>query len=307
MAITWKELLAKPVESVPFLVDPLVPRGGVVLFYGKTSIGKTPFTWELVRCLATGDQFFGHLVTPCRVLYIEVDTPELLVQTRMLEAGLVATDNVWFEFAGPFNILKPIDPVTARLAAVSREIQPEAVIVNTLRKVYAGEDISSETPKSVYGAFMRMFPGAALVFAHHERKSRSGAEDAFVDQREDFAGSAAWLNDAQVGLQLIRNPKRPEKPEPGALYLRLDHVKSQVSELEDPLHLILREGAHWTVSSDEERARIVALWTSLDGTNDAKARQIGTELGMSRASVYRKASAYGLVSKAVRHVRQSDV
>jgi hypothetical protein len=295
MPIAWNDLLAEPRDVIPFLVDPYVPRGGTVLFYGKTSIGKSPLTWELARCVGSGSTFFGHQTQQGRVLYLETDTPKILVRERLRDAGLLEAENVWWEFAEPFNVLRSDDPVVPRLMAAYADVRPDLLIVNTLRKVYTGDDINSEIPTRVYKAFGRLFPGVAIWYTHHQRKTRGGLDDANVDEREDFAGSAAWLNDVQVGLQLIQDPK-PKDAEPGALYVRLAHGKSQVSERLAPIHLMLREGAHWTVASDEERARIVSIWHNTDGTNEVKRRAVMAALGISRATAGRRLAQYGLIS-----------
>ncbi len=294
MPIAWNDLLTEPRESVPFLVDPYVPRGGTVLFYGKTSIGKSPLTWELAKCVGAGIPFFGHLATPGKVLYLEVDTPKILVRERLREAGLLTAENVWWEFADSFNVLRP-GPIVARLKEAQLAVRPDLVIVNTLRKVYTGDDVNSDIPKQVYGTFASLFPQAAIWYTHHERKSRGGIEDATIDEREDFAGSAAWLNDAQVGLQLLGDPK-PKDAAAGELYVRLAHGKSQVSERLKPLHLILRDGAHWSVASDDERARIVSLWHSTAGSNEAKRSASMAAMGLSRATVGRRLAQYGLLT-----------
>lgn len=296
MPISWNDLLAEPREAVPFLVDPYVPRGGTVLFYGKTSIGKSPLTWELARCLGSGTPFFGHLTERGRVLYLEVDTPKMLIRERLRDAGLMTAENVWWEFAEPFNVLKP-GPVITRLKEAFMAVRPDLVIVNTLRKVYAGDDVSSDMPKEVYGAFARLFPGATVWYTHHERKTRGGLEAAEIDEREDFAGSAAWLNDAQVGLQLLRDP-RPKDGDKSALYVRLAHGKSQVSECLAPLHLILRDGAHWSIASDDERAKVVSIWHGTDGSNEVKRAAVMSGLGISRATAGRRLAQYGLISRA---------
>lgn len=293
--IAWDDLLAEPREAVPFLVDPYIPRGGNILFYGKTSIGKSPLTWELARCVGAGTPFFGHQTQKGRVLYLEVDTPKMLVRERLRDAGLLTAENVTWAFAGAFNILNSKDPAVAGLKAAQAAIAPDLVIINTLRKVYAGDDINSDVPKRVYREFAAIFPQAARNFVHHERKTKGGLDDAQIDEREDFAGSAAWLNDAQVGLQLLGDPK-PKDAAAGELYVRLAHGKSQVSERLKPIHLILRDGAHWTVHQDEERARLVSIWHKTDGSNEAKRKAIMSETGMSRATVGRRLAQYGLLT-----------
>jgi hypothetical protein len=123
------------------------------------------------------------------------------------------------------------EEVRETFKAVQREIRPDLVFINTLRKVHDMDDKDSRTPKLVYSYFQKVFPQAALVFIHHIRK-RPQDPKFLTHDKEAFSGAKNWLNDAQVGLHLESFGERKGE-------LRLYHRKSQVSDTLRPLPLIL--------------------------------------------------------------------
>lgn len=232
--ISWQDLERDDPRPVPFLIDPYIPRESIVFMFGDTSIGKSPFTWHMAKSVGDGIHFFGLPVTHGRVLYIEVDTPEVVVQPRIKKIP-AARDVTFFIYHGNLNIPNMDGQLYEQLVALEAEIKPDLVFVNTLVKAHDLDDKEPKTPSKVYGYFQALFPRAALVFVHHVRKSpvQPGGHEV---ARESFSGSKHWLDDAQVGLFLQPYRARGEGVQPN---LRLYHVKSQASQRYKPLPLLL--------------------------------------------------------------------
>ena len=74
---------------------------------------------------------------------------------------------------------------------------------------------------------------------------------------EDFSGSQAWINDAQIGLHLKSAPNARRTRQ-----VDLEMTKSQLSSLQDPLRLKLADdGVNWI---DAGAAAIRETYDSLD-------------------------------------------
>lgn len=286
---SWEAFKQTPIPEQPFTVDPIIPRPGITLLHGKTGRGKTPFTWELARCGATGTSFFGMSTTAGHVLYIEVDTPMAAVRARM-EPVPTAPD-VHFIFSRPFDILSPthVGTVVLRKALLQVPQPPTLVIVNTLRKVYFGEEKDGAIPSQVYDKLLEWFPGAAVVVVHHDKKDqivRKG--DKAADSREAFSGHQAWLNDAQSSLHLcLREPEQDD--DETVLRLALRHTKNQVGPQRPQLNLRLDDGWRWSVDTDEVALRILRAADEI-GVYDSKMTlyaAIGTSLRKSPRQVQR--------------------
>lgn len=240
IAITWESLSQKTYPPTQFLIDPYIPQGGTILLYGKSSIGKSPTTWEMARAIGSGGHFFGLPAKEGRVLYIEVDTPEMLVASRL--RAIPPAPNVWWEFMEPLSLPHTTAEQDDILGRAKESARPDVVFINTLRKVHDLDDKDSRAPKFVYSFFRHLFPLASLVFVHHMRKS-SPDPKAIVHQAESFSGSNHWLNDAQTGLHLEAYSGGEREN------LRLYHIKSQVSRKIRPLPLFLDTSQDASLSS----------------------------------------------------------
>lgn len=229
--LTWEQIAGKEYKDPPFLLDPYIPRGGIVFLWGDTSIGKSPLTWEIARCVASGQSFFGLPTIPSRVLYIEVDTPEQTAGQRLKK--IYPVKGVWFLFMEPLSIPLVTPEELSQLEEARKEVDPDLVIVNTLRNCHDFDDRESRVPKLVYSFFRKMFRGAAVLFVSHNRKAPLDPRVEEV-QKESFSGSKHFIDDAQVGLHLAKFRRRD-----GRENLRLYHMKTQASEELRPLPLRL--------------------------------------------------------------------
>jgi hypothetical protein len=184
----------------------------------------------MARCIGAGSHFFGLPVREGKVLYLEMDTPELSIAPRVKKLAGGPPASVWWMFCKPLGLPTLSAEERDALSAAQEEVVPDVVFINTLRKAHDLNDIESRTPKLVYSFFQKTFPQASLVFIHHERKKGTDPNSIQHD-KEGFSGSKHWLDDAQVGLHLETFSGREN--------LRLYHRKSQVSDLLRPLPLKL--------------------------------------------------------------------
>jgi hypothetical protein len=229
--VSWEDFQKKTFEKPMWLIEPYVPRDGIVFLWGETSTGKSPVGWHLAGAIGKGTNFFGLPATEGRVLYLEVDTPQRLVHDRVKKIEPVK--NVDFLFLPPLSVPE-VDPEDHAYLKEAAEEGYDCVIVNTLRKVHDLNDKEPQTPKVVYSYFQHLFPGSALVFVHHTKKTQVDQNGNGGKAKESFSGAMNWLNDAQVGLHLT-----PYVAEHEGVNVRLNHEKSQVSRLYGPLGLKL--------------------------------------------------------------------
>lgn len=290
---THRELQGKTYLEPSFIIDPYIPTGGSIFLWGNTSIGKSPLTWHMVMAAATGQGFFGLPSRESRVLYLEMDTPEISVVPRLQKLRPPVGAEDWMDrvawvFDEHFTvpaILAGKSDTTSRLEELREKYDPQLVVVNTARKVHQLDDKDSKTPSMVYNYFKLIFPGAAALFVHHERK-RSTNPDAHELPEESFSGSKAWANDAQVGIHLM-----PYKGKQGKSNLRLYHVKSQVSEKVKPLELKLGEdGTELTCHVFEEYKAVYEALHTWDGGENRREfdRVVSKQLGVGEATIRRR-------------------
>lgn len=276
-ALRLPDFLAQETVKSRFVITPYIPLGGITLLYGKTKVGKSPLTWEMARCVAAGELFFGCSVIQGPVLYLDFDTPADLVRERLSRLETPPPD-FFIEFPGVKNLFT--GPTQAYFRQLFQDVKPILVIFNTLRKLHQGDEKDGSLPSKTYATLQALFPGAGLVVVHHDKKTQ--ALEASGDPSEAFSGHMAWLNDAQVGLHLIKQGGRV----PGLLSL---HHKTQVSEERPPLTLQLgQDGTAITAYLATKAAAVFRLYHELTdemGKTD-KVRIICKRLDMSERSVW---------------------
>ena len=227
--ISWQDLNLKSHPEPDWIVDPYIVREGITLLWAGTSVGKSPLAINLAKCIGEGTPFFGLKTTQSRVLFIELDTPEMAAAPRIKK--LEAAPNVWFLFSKPLSIPEVPADQKSMLFDAREEVEPELVIVNTLQKCHDMDGKDARTVKLVYSWFQYAFPNAALCFVHHMRKASTDPK-ARVISNEGFTGSNQWLADAQIGIHLEKYTGTKEN-------LKLYHRKSQVSQQLKPMPLFL--------------------------------------------------------------------
>src|SRR6267142_5246403 len=214
------EMESNEYPPVDYLIEPYVARGGVTFLYGKTGVGKSPFTWEMARSVAVGIPFLGLKTTQGKVLYIDRETEEALMIPRIK------------------YMPKPLGPGWFLECLVRRPAQDaftfgedwDLVIWNSLRKFLPATSINNgEVVSPFYDTLKAKFPRAGHVVIAHERKSSQ--DESQAPDREMFSGNMAWLDQSQVGVQIIRTPS----------YFAVRHVKSQVSRLHEEQKFVLEE------------------------------------------------------------------
>lgn len=286
--VTWEELAKEPIREVPYLINPYVPESGTVFLYGDTSIGKSPLSWHIAKAIGAGPNFFGLPVRRGKVLYVELDTPDIAVVPRLQK--LDAAPGVTFFFHhGNLNAPNMEIELVQQLQNIYTRLRPDAVIFNTLVKAHDMDDKDTKTPSKVYGFFRALFPQSANIFIHHIRKADRNPQVQEI-AKEAFSGSKHWIDDATVGLFL-----QPYKGKDSG-DLRLYHVKSQVSQKLNPMPLKLDEdGSHLTSPLYESLVltyEMVNEWEAEKGAKDrhgldmAIAARLGVSVDTARRRRY---------------------
>jgi len=279
--ISWKDFAAKEFAEPMWLIDPYVPRDGIIFLWGETSTGKSPLGWQMAAAIGRGDNFFGLPANPGRVLYLELDTPQRLLHDRITKMPI--PPNVDFLFLPPLSVPE-VSPADQALLDRAARNEYDLVIINTLRKVHNLNDKEAQTPKIVYSYFQHLFPGTALVFVHHTKKTQIDANGNAGRAKESFSGAMNWLNDAQVGLFLGAYESEKE-----GINVRLHHEKSQVSDLYGPLglHLSRQDGATMGCPKFEQLLKVYEVINSEPELHGTKLDEmLAKMLGTSPATAY---------------------
>lgn len=173
--VSGAEYLALPSTPETFIIDPLLPSGGAMLLYGDPKIGKSFAALQLAESIQNGDSWLGFPTRQGKVVYVQLDTPRNVWQSRIVDlqrrGQMVSppyfTDrellNTW-----PFDILNPEHLLLLRDEL--RALSPDLVIIDTLRESHSADENDSTEMQEAVAALVAATQPAALVLISHAKK-----------------------------------------------------------------------------------------------------------------------------------------
>lgn len=181
------DYIAQPHSSQPWLVQRLVPLGGLFCIYGKPKTGKSFFCLGLCEAVSIGKpHFLGMPVMvhgPC--MYVNVDTPRhVWMEAIELAQGTGHYDfsNVFFAdremVPYPFNIME----MGNQLQPIIAKIKPVLIIFDTLREVHNANENESGEMKIVIQHLVKVCGlSTAIGMAAHRKKEAMMDGDDLMD------------------------------------------------------------------------------------------------------------------------------
>lgn len=226
------------------------------MLYGRSGIGKTAVAWQMAQAIHTGESVWGFPTKRANVLFVELDMPENLAIKRWKDADPEFTPRFHLAFEEMsldyrmFLSAYPDDrhkEALDKMQNAHRQYEYGVVFVDALREVVPGDLSASGIARRVYDSFKFIFPGATIVFIHHERKG-SAQNMGPTDPLHAAAGSMEFINVAQVAVQFHRRGRETW----------LDHGKSQASAEFEPLPISLRSDGVHVYHRQAERLAVAA-------------------------------------------------
>lgn len=189
-----------------YLVAPFLPYGGIGVLHGPPGVGKSQLALTMCIAVTQGAAFLApdYVTTPGGALYVQLNMTPRLQQERLTKAG-VPSDGVAF-LTLEDGQLDSTRMVPARDAGLhdAKAAEPSLIVVDTLRDAHNLDEMESGTVVKVYEGWRNAFPGAALLFIHHDRKLplTNGGAPPERYWSEAARGSSTWVGNADVGLHL---------------------------------------------------------------------------------------------------------
>lgn len=189
VVLTGTDYMNLPRGDQPFLVDPILPRGGAVMVFGEPKTGKSFLAIQLCLSLKHGGDFLGFPVRETgEVIYLQLDTPGSLWAARLKEleaadhrVGEIHQADLQTMGTWPFNVLNPAHSLRIR-QEVDR-IKPIAVVIDTFKEAHQLPENDATDEQKVIGALTEMIQPSAMILVHHSRKPSQ-------DRPEDLINSA---------------------------------------------------------------------------------------------------------------------
>jgi RecA-family ATPase len=290
MFIPASEYLNLPREPQPWVVEKLIPVGGLINVFGKPKSGKSFLMLGVVESIVNGDTdwegFKIHKHGP--VAYLQIDTPREEWATRISKMQWKTADapsrlfiaDMWQVPEFPFNILNPQGTELSWLKDNLERIRPVLVVIDVLREIHGGDENDSTVMRNVIANLVGACRPAAIVLVSHSRKDSimtSGGDEDLMDQQR---GSSYISGRMDVVIKV--SPKRMIFK--GRATGQQTHT---ISQDERGFIHVEREGNE---GGFEECYRI-AIQQNPDASDNRLSEIIARTAGISQSTAYRKVKA----------------
>ena len=288
IAITCDDFLVMKLPEKEFIIQPCLPKQGLMMIFAKRGVGKTYLALSLACKIAEGVSLFNDrwkIGKQWKVLYIDGEMPANVMQERL---KILSGDSCNLTNLSIITPDQQINGVMPNIAAEEGQeiLEPhiekaDVIIVDNISTLARGgkeNEAQSWIPIQDWGLRLRS-RGKSVIFIHHAGKD---SNQRGTSKREDI-------------LDTVINLKHPANynSEEGARFeVHFEKSRGFAGEDAKPFEVKLdltNNLANWQISeiADLELKRVVEL--SGEGMSQ---RDIASETGISLSSVNRLLKKY---------------
>lgn len=158
-----------PAGSVNWIVEGIVPAGGVVLWAGESGSYKTWLSLWLAKMVQVGRDVLGRKTVQRPILYLDRENPLSLIQERcsLLEIHSSEDFRIW----GGWQADPPPMIGDRRLLRIAQTMKPLIVFDSFIRFHGADENSATEMGRVMGDARALANAGASVILQHHKPKA----------------------------------------------------------------------------------------------------------------------------------------
>lgn len=246
--VSVADVLVSPSPATEFVWDGYVPKGVVTMLSAHGGTGKSTIALMLSVCTALGRPLFGVQTKKCRTLFASLEDSGHIVRNRLAK---ICED--WgidpAQLSGHLLILDGTERPELFEAASRNESGPTQsydelcryiqshevgfVVLDNASDAYGGDEIVRRQVRSFMRSLIdmaRLTDCGVLLLAHVDK----GTSRQNPSNGENYSGSTAWHNSARSRLFLSRDTQG---------LLKLEHQKSNLGRMHEPLRLVWHAGA----------------------------------------------------------------
>lgn len=283
VAINCGDFLSKKFPPKEFIIQPCLPKQGLIMIYAKRGVGKTYLALSLACKIANGVSLFDDrwkVNKQWKVLYVDGEMAANEMQERLktlLVDSYIEENLSIITREEQTNGIMPNIATEEGQAALEPHIEKADVIIvdnlSTLTKYGKENEAASWDPIAEWALKLRS-RGKSIIFIHHAGKDNNQRG---TSKKEDIL-------DTVINL---KNPSNYNSKEGARFEIHFEKSRGFAGEDAKPFEakLSLVDGlANWQISEieDLELKRVVEL--SSEGLSQ---RDIASETGISLSSVNR--------------------
>lgn len=192
------------IKPAPSLWDPFVPAHAITMLHGPGGSGKSGLLYGLANAIQTGQDFLGLPTQKAKCLLISVDMNLFLVKERW---GTAFNPNFAFVCPSTFDLLDPRFRMTTTYTEIRDYVNTqgiELVLIDALSGTVGVHSVNDDaTANGWYSAIKQWFPESAVVFLHHDRKTRYNDKgEPLAQSGQNSMGTAYWINNCASQIHM---------------------------------------------------------------------------------------------------------
>ena len=164
---SWNQIRELDIK-VEWIVDHLIPKGAIIILFGKGGIGKTWLVMDIARCVGSGIDYLGYATQETLVIFVDFENPLTVLNTRTQRMGEAEGVHFW----RAANDLKP-PKLDSDEWEEYKELPDGAVLIfDTLRASHSKDENSSEHMAMVMERVKELRDcGFTVILLHHTPKN----------------------------------------------------------------------------------------------------------------------------------------
>lgn len=246
-----------------WVVDGLLPQGGLGLIAAKPKVGKTTLARALAVAVAKGEPFLGRDTTQGPVVYISLEDPAWHVQAEFERLGAKGSQLYVFEGPVPGESDKLLWESVAAL-------RPVLVIVDTAQRwlqIRDLNDYAEVTAALTPHLSMARELQSCLLYIHHAPKGGTG------DVGDTALGSTALFGSVDIGIFLTRDTEGRRFLTTRQRIQQEPDIESMSLEIDPVTHQVRLGSARNLKLLDEIEQRIMAYVNEYPGANKTRVQE----------------------------------
>lgn len=175
--------------KIEWVVDRLIPRGAIIILFGKGGIGKTWVAMDFGRCIADGLPYLGLQTIQSPVVFIDFENPLAVLNERTRKLG--DCKGVYFWRANNPKLTAP--RLDSKEWALYKKLPEGAVLIfDTLRASQGRDENASNEMGLIMGRLKELRDlGFTVILLHHTAKNNdrvAKGSTAIVDLADHILG-----------------------------------------------------------------------------------------------------------------------
>ena len=200
------DFLEKDIPPPEWLIEGLLEKGTINMVFGAGGVGKSHFLYSMLKSLDLGEEFmYWSVNSPRRVLYIDTEMPERLIQKRMAawygptqpnKSKILSSRQFRSVIGSTFHL--DHEQHQNLLRAMILEFGTEVVIIDPLAPALDCDE-NSNNDVGLYMGFLTELrdDGTTIILSHHTGKSEESGQRG-ASRRRDYLDTNIRLANAKI-------------------------------------------------------------------------------------------------------------